>query len=435
MKTLFSDVTLLFEDGSSAENQYLVCKDKYIDYIGDKRPENVEYDRIIDCRGKMLMPGMYNTHAHVAMNAFRGFAEDLPLQNWLFDKIFPAEDLLTQDRVYNASMLAIAEQLKHGIVSFSDMYFFSEDTIKAVIESGIKANISRGISCFEPHMTPEKDYRFCESKELCKKYHGSHDGRIKIDMGLHAEYTLIPEVCEYVSDYAKTEGLGIQLHLSETFSEHEECIKKYGKTPTRFFSDLGAFDVPATAAHCVAVDDDDIALLSQKHVNISHNPTSNLKLGSGIADIVKLDRAGLNISLGTDGAASNNTLDIRKEGMLASLLQKGIYKDPAIMPAEKIVSMITRNGASAQGRADCGRLSVGAKADLCLIDIDTENSTPMFSPASALLYTVDSSDVAMTVVDGNILYENGSFTTIDIEKIKAAANEDAEKLMTQIKQN
>lgn len=416
MKILFDAVTVVTERGRTIPEGYVMTDGVYIVYAGEDRPEE-KADRVICGRGKALMPGLYNCHTHTAMSLFRGYGEDMPLQRWLFDKIFPAEDRLEPEAVYAASMLAIAEQLKNGIVSFSDLYFFCEETVNAVAESGMKANISRGISCFTP-VSKDDDYRFAEACALHKAYHKAYDGRIHIDMAIHAEYTILPENCAYIAAYAKENGLSLQLHLSETEKEHRECIERNGKTPARFFYDLGVFDVPVTAAHCVWVTDEDIELLAEKGVTAVHNPASNLKLGSGIMPLSKIWKRGVNVTLGTDSAASNNTLDILREMNLAALLQKGNDRVCDTMVASDFIPMATVNGAAAQGRPDCGRMQAGAKADLVLIDLDAVNSLPIHDPVTALLYSVSSSNVLMTMIDGRILYENGSYTTVDIEKTK-----------------
>ena len=322
MRTLFCDITTLNENGDAHKHRYVLVENNRIAGIFDARPAGI-FDREICGKNKLLMPGLYNCHAHTAMTLFRGYGEDLPLQDWLNTRIFPAEDRLTSEAVYNASMLAAAEMIRAGIVSFSDMYFFCEDTIRAVAETGMKANIARCITCFNPDETPETDTRYKEAMALYHQYHNSFDGRIKMDMSVHAEYTTQPNAIRYVAEAAKEYGLHMHVHMSETESEHNECIARHGKTPAQHFNDLGVFDVPTIAAHCVWVSDDDIALMAEKGVFAAHNPTSNLKLGSGIMPLWKMHRGGVKVVLGTDGVASNNRLDVLREMNMAALLQKG----------------------------------------------------------------------------------------------------------------
>ncbi|MBP3918470.1 MAG: amidohydrolase [Clostridia bacterium] len=418
MNYLFSDITTMNEQGDAHKHRYITVEGEYITGIFDARPAGV-FDREISGKNKLLMPALYNCHAHTAMTLFRGYGEDMPLSVWLNDCIFPAEDLLTSDAVYNASMLAAAEMIRCGIVSFSDMYFFSEDTIRAVGETGMKANIARCINCFNPEETKETDKRFLEALALHKQYHNSFDGRIKMDMSVHAEYTTLPHTIRYVAEAAKALGLHMHVHMSETASEHRECMERNGgKTPAQHFASLGVFDVPTIAAHCVWVTDEDIALMAEKGVFAAHNPVSNLKLGSGIMPLDKMHRAGVRVVLGTDGAASNNRLDILREMNTAALLQKGRDMVCDAMKAADMIPMATVNGAMAQGREDCGKLAAGCRADIILLDMDTPNNIPSYTPVTSVVYSATASDVCMTMADGKILYENGQYTTLDIEMVK-----------------
>ena len=426
MKKLFKNISILKNgaDKSAITSNVIVENDK-ITYVGDtpQLPDSA-FDRVICGKNRLMMPGMYNAHCHSAMTLFRGYGEDLPLDRWLHEKIFPAEDLLTEESVYAASMLAVCEMIKNGVVSFTDMYSICGETAKAVVESGIKANIGRAMLCFNPDATNadmKNDIRMIEAVALANEYHGAGNGRVKIDMSIHAEYTNTPVSCAYVADYAKKNGYLMHLHLSETEKEHNECLtRRDGMTPAEFFRSLGVFDpsLPTTAAHCVFVTDGDIEIMKANNVTAVHNPTSNLKLGSGVMRLRNLLDAGVNVALGTDGAASNNTLDIFKELHLASVVHKGIYKQADITTAEEMVALATVNGAKSQGRNDCGKIEVGYKADIVLIDTDDINMIPTFDANSALCYSANSSNVRMTMADGKILYENGEFLTVDIEKVK-----------------
>ncbi len=377
-------------------------------------------DEIMDGKGNLLISGFYNAHGHSAMTALRGYADDLPLREWLFEKIFPAEDKLTDEVAYNASMLAIAEMLASGTVAFSDMYFFMDQTARAVIESGIKANLCRGFTS-SAKTDMKTDNRFIESKKLVSDYNGYDDGRIISEMCIHAEYTNSEHAVRAVAEYAKENSLGIQLHVSETASEHRECIERHGKTPMEWFESLGVLDVPVTAAHCVWVSDSDIALMADKKVSAVHCPISNLKLASGIMRINEVMRGGVNVALGTDGASSNNRLDMLREMQTAAVLHKGVNLDPTIMTASQTYKIATQNGAIAQRRYDCGEIAVGNRADLVLVNCDSLNNLPMYDAYSMLAYSASSSDVLMTMVDGEVLYQNGEHKTIDVEKIKAEA--------------
>ncbi len=378
-------------------------------------------DTVVEGRGDLLLPGFVNTHCHAAMTLFRGYGEDLPLSRWLNERIFPAEDRLTADSVYWGAMLAIAEMLRNGITSFSDMYFFCDSTARAVLDSGIKANLSRSLVSFSPAINLAEDTRFAEAVALAKEFHGAGDGRIRVDMSLHAEYTNQPDYCAAVGAYTAEHGLGMQLHLSETEDEHNACIARHGKTPAAFFADLGVFDAPTTAAHCVWVTDEDITLMAEKGVTAAHNPTSNLKLGSGVMPLRRLLDGGVNVTLGTDGAASNNTLDVLRELRLAAILHKGVNRRADITTAAEMLPLATRNGAIAQGREDCGKIEIGARADLILLDLSAPHNMPVYDLAATVAYSAEAHDVRMTMVDGRILYADGAYTSIDIERLRSEA--------------
>ena len=422
MKTILKNVTLLPEYGYGDKSLNVTVENQKIAEITEKMPDTAGCD-VVDCRGDLLIPAFYNAHCHAAMTLFRGYGEDLPLQRWLEERIFPAEDRLTHRSVYVASKLAIAEMLRNGIASFSDMYMFEDAVADAVLETGIKANLSRSFVSFDPTADIRKDSRFDEFLSLAKQYHKADDGRILVDMSLHAEYTNTPLTCKTVGEYAKKHSFGMQIHLSETEKEHNECIGRHGKTPTRFFSDLGVLDVPTTAAHCVWLSNEDIEVLAEKEVSVAHNPVSNLKLGSGVMPLKKMIDHGVNVALGTDGVASNNRLDILREMQTAAILHKGITRDPAVTRAADMLPLATCNGAISQGRRDCGRVAVGYRADLVLINRRSIHNMPSYDDYAMLAYSADRSDVLLTMVDGRILYRNGEYTSIDEERLISEARE------------
>ena len=422
MKTILKNATLLPEQGFAGRPVQVVIENKRIAAITESPLDETGAD-VVDCGGNLLIPAFYNAHCHAAMTLFRGYGEDLPLHRWLNEKIFPAEELLTRKSVYVATKWAIAEMLRRGIASFSDMYMFEDAVADAVLESGIKANLARSLVSFDPTVDPKTDSRLAEAIALAKEYHMAADGALKIDFSLHAEYTNLPHYCAYVGRYAKEHGLLMQLHLSETEEEHEACIKRHGKTPSAFFADLGVFDTPTSAAHCVWLSEEDIAILAEKGVTAVHNPVSNLKLGSGVMQLRKLLDAGVNVALGTDGVASNNRLDVLREMQTAAILHKGISRDPACLVASELLPLATENGARAQGREDCGRLAIGARADLTLIDRHSIHNLPTYDDHAMLAYSVESADVRMTMVDGRILYRNGEYTSIDEERLRRESQE------------
>lgn len=417
MKTIIKNATLLAETGYGTGLWNITVENKRIASITKELPDTTGAETV-DAKGNLLIPGFYNAHTHAAMTLFRGYGEDLPLQRWLEERIFPAEDRLNYENVTVATRLAIAEMLKGGIVSFSDMYMFEDAVAEVVLETGIKANLSRALVSFSPDATIATDSRFAEAKSLVERYQDADDERVKVDFSLHAEYTNLPHYIAEVGEYTAANGLRMHLHVSETEKEHNECIARHGKTPTKLFYDLGALDTPTLAAHCVWISDEDIAIMAEKGVSAVHNPISNLKLGSGVMQLGKMLSAGVNVCFGTDGVASNNRLDVLREMQTAAILHKGVLLDPTATTASQMPRLATRNGALAQGREDCGEIRIGARADLVLIDRTSVHNMPCFDDYAMLCYSAERSDILMTMVDGRILYQNGTYTLIDEERLR-----------------
>lgn len=423
MTTLIRNVKLLGEYGFGEKIVSVIVENGKYSYIGEAEPR-IAVDEVIDGKENLLIPAFYNTHCHAAMTLFRGYGEDLPLDRWLNEKIFPAEDRLTNKSVNVATKLAIAEMLANGIASFSDMYMFMDEVANAALETGIKANLSRSIVSFAESDNIANDNRFLESVKLVKDYDGAGDGRIKVDMSLHAEYTNTEQMSRFIAEYTKENNLGMQVHISETEKEHRECMERRGgRTPVEFFNDCGLFDSRTTAAHCVYLTDNDMDIIKEKKVSVAHNAVSNLKLGSGVMQLRKMLDKGINVTLGTDGVASNNNLDILKELQYAVLLGKGISRSPESVKAEEMFALATLNGAIAQGRPDCGSIKLGNKADAVLLNLDSVNNIPSYDLYTTIAYSAKSSDVLMTMVDGKVLYKDGEYKTIDIEKLKFEAKD------------
>ena len=420
MTTLIRNVRLLDSFGKSTS---VLVEDGKFSYVGEVEPR-IKADEIIDGKGNLLIPGLYNAHCHAAMTLFRGYGEDLPLDRWLNERIFPAEDRLNAKAVNVATKLAIAEMIANGVCSFSDMYMFMDEVAKAVIETGIKANLSRSIVSFSDIDDLNSESRFLESVKLVKDYNGAADGKLIIDMSLHAEYTNTEQMTRFIAEYTKENKLGMQVHISETEKEHLEAMsRRNGRTPTEFFNDCGLFDSRTTAAHCIYLSENDMNIFAEKGVTVANNPVSNLKLGSGILNLRKILDKGINVAFGTDGVASNNNLDVLKELQYAALLGKGVSRAPESITAKELFPLATVNGAKAQGREDCGEIKQGFKADAVLINLDSVNNIPSYDYYTTLAYSAKSSDVLMNMVDGKVLYQNGEYKTIDIEKLKFEAKE------------
>ena len=428
---LFKDITIIDENFEVKEHMYVATEGTRTVYVGDKMPDK-DFGRIVDGNNRVLMPGFYNIHGHSPMALMRGYGENMKLQDWLFTRIFPFEDQLSGDAVYYGTLLSMAESMKYGIVSTSDMYFFAEDMVRAVVESGEKNNISRAIT--NPFGKP-----FDELKEpeeviyIAKKYNGAEDGRIIIDASLHAEYTSNEETARRLAELAKELGLRMHVHVSETALEHKECKERHGgKTPVEYLADCGLFDVPAIAAHCVWVEGDDYNILKDKGVTVATNPVSNLKLTSGICDVNALLEKGINVGIGTDSVSSNNNLNFFEEMKTMMLLAKVKTGDPTVMRPEQVLRMATRSGALAQGREDCGLIKEGYRADFVMIRTDSVNMQPCHDLRNNIVLSATDSDIVMTMADGKILYEDGEYKTIDIEKAIYGVKKETKRILNSL---
>lgn len=421
MRQLLKNAMIYTPDGV-IEDGFIAVNGDTIEAISAQRPAG-EFDCEKDMRGKLLLPGLVNGHTHISMTLLRGVGTDLPLQKWLFDEIFPVEARLTEEDIAAGANLAMLEMLRSGTTSFSDMYFYSDRLADTVCRSGIKANICQHVQAFDAKARYADNEQARKMEQLYKNWHGAGNGRIRVDGCLHGEYTCFSEdVAMGVAAFTKDNDLHMHIHMSETASEHRECQgRRDGLTPAGWFYKMGVFDVPCSAAHSVWVSDEDIALMAEKNVTAVHNPSSNMKLGSGFAPIPAMVAKGVRVALGTDGAASNNDLDMMEELHLASLIHNGHHCDATLLPAKTMIEVATRNGALAQGREDTGVLAAGKKADIIAIDMNKPHLYPCLDAAGLVTYAAQGSDVCMTMVDGKILYENGEYLTLDREKIMAEA--------------
>lgn len=411
------------------ENGYIAICDDKITYVGTEIPKGFTAQIIIDAKNKVVLPGFTNMHTHSPMVLLRSYADDLPLQEWLFDKVFPIEDKILQEDTYWLSLLAIMEMIKSGTTCFADMYFNMEQVAKAVSKAGIRAHLSRGLQCFNDSCNISEDKRLNENIDLYNEWNGAENGRIKVGFAPHAVYTCVPRYLSGCIDIADKLGAKIHTHLSETEKETRECIKKYGKTPVEHLYDLGMFKLDTIAAHCVHVTEKDIDILAKNNVNIIYNPGSNLKLGSGISPVVRFIQKGINVALGTDGAASNNNLDIMEEIHLASLISKGVLEEPTAIKAFQALEMATVNAAKALGENDTiGRIKEGMKADLIILDTKKPHYYPVHNIVSNIVYSGKSSDIELVMIDGNIIMEKNEFKTLDFEEIIYNVNRIKERM-------
>ena len=426
---LFKNITILNENLEVEENMYVGTSADKIEYIGKDEPTE-DYGEAYDGRGKLLMCGLVNSHTHNAMSIMRGYGENLTLYDWLDNKIYPFEDAFTHESVYWSTMLSMAESLRYGITSSSDQYFWIDDMVKAIADSETKINLSRAIVCFDD--SDIKDLPSVEElKRTVKAYNGGMNGKIIMEAALHGEYTNTVKSARQVSELAKELGLGMHVHCAETARETAECKERHGVSPVRFFYDNGAFDIRALAAHCTWLDEEDYDLLKEKDVTVAVNPISNMKLASGICDADALLSKGIRVGIGTDSVASNNSLNFFEEIKAFALATKVKRQDPTLITPKQALEAATYAGAVGQGRLDTGKLKVGFKADLIVIDTNKPNMQPKHNLLNNLVYAADGV-VDMTMVDGKVLFEKGEYKTIDIEKTIFEANKNTELILAQI---
>ena len=431
MRKLLKNCDILFgepSEGQVIRNGYLGIDGAVIESIGQDKPEG-SYDEIKDMKGCLLMPGLINCHCHAPMVLLRGVGSDLPLQEWLFDRIMPIEAMLKEEDIIAGTQLAVMEMLAGGTTSFTDMYDYPAQTAQVVAETGIRANLCMPLVCQDPEIKGEDCQRVADSLAFFKTFNGMADGRLLVDFGIHSEYLTTTKTVEYYSRLCKQEGGRIHLHLSETLREHTECKERYGKTPAEWFRDLGTLDSPVLAAHCVHCEDSDLDIFAEKGTSLIHNPSSNMKLGSGFAPVAKALKKGVNVVLGTDGAASNNNLNMMEEMHLAAVIHNGYQRDATIMTPGEVIHMATSAGARAQGRENSGSLKVGMSADIVAVSFDAPHMFPALETLPMLTYSAQASDIRMTIVDGKVLFENGSYLTLDAERVMYNVRRSVQRLL------
>lgn len=421
---------MLLWDGTASgvlSSGALEAVDGAITYVGPaaglpEAAQPADLRETIDGAGMLLMPGMVNAHTHLAMTLFRGYADDMPLKPWLEEKIWPIEMKLTGEDVYWGSMLGIVEMLRAGVTCFNDMYHFFEDGTRAAVDGGIRALPSGVLLGFvgDPLENLKKAVEFALR---------SRTERITPMLGPHAPYTCSDELLRAVRDAALEHGLAVHIHLSETQQEVADSVGAHGATPVRHLADLGLLDGHVTAAHCVHLTDEDTEILTEKRVGIAHCPGSNMKLASGFQPLPKLLEAGALVGLGTDGAASNNNLDLLEEARLAALLHKGFSGDPTVINAHQALRMATIGGAAAVGlEQQIGTLEVGKRADCILVNLQGAHTQPLFDVESQMVYAAQSSDVDTVIVDGEVLVKGGQLTRLDEAEVIARATACARRL-------
>ena len=424
---LIKNAFILSPNTNFEGKQSLLIKDDVISEIAPEIDES-NVDKVIDATDKILLPGLINTHTHLSMTLFRGLADDLSLDSWLNDHIWPMEANLNGDYCYIGALLGAVELIKSGTTTFSDMYFYMEDVARAVDEAGIRAVLSYGMIDFGDEEKRKNEIR--ENLTLFENCNGMADGRIKVFFGPHSPYTASEELLIKVRELADKYGMGIHIHVSETQKEINDISEEKGLRPFEYLDKIGLLGPDVVAAHSVWLSDEEIEIIRKNDVKVSHNPCSNMKLASGIAPISKLLENDICVSIGTDGASSNNNLDLIEELKTASLLQKVSTLDPKVLNSDEAIAMGTIKGAEALGLdSEIGSIEVGKKADIILIDTNSANMVPDSSSLSSnIIYSANGSNVDTTICNGKVLMENKKLTVLDEDEIYAKARQAIKEL-------
>lgn len=408
---------LTMADGFRIRAGEVWVKGSRIIHVGleEEEPEPLCWDREIDVQGNLLMPGFKDAHTHSAMTFLRSFADDLPLQEWLHQKVFPMEAKLSPEDIYHLCRLAILEYLTSGITANFDMYLTPDTMVQASVDCGFRTVICGAVNDFTQSVE--------EMDRWYQKYNHYHE-LIGYRLGFHAEYTTSRGILEGIAALAKKYQAPVYTHLAETEEEVKGCLERNGRTPAAYLDSLGMFDYGGGGFHCVHMTEQDMDILKNRGVWAVTNPASNLKLASGIAPVCAMDEKGIGIAIGTDGAASNNCLDMFREMFLVTGLAKLRERDAAAMDANRVLAMAVSDGARAMGLSDCDTLEPGKKADLIIIDLNCPNMQPLNRITKNLVYSGSKQNVKLTMVNGKILYEDGVFNVgADPEEIYAKANE------------
>lgn len=413
---LIKNVDIITSKGVINNGCIVIDKGKF-DYVGDQKEDilGASYKDIMNKKNCIAAPGLINAHTHSPMVLLRNFANDYPVSNWLFDYIIPAEAKLTGEDIYWGTYLAIAEMILSGTTAFMDMYLHMDKVAQAVAETGIKACLSKDVITSQVRnnsVVIDKE----GFKEFYEKWHG-YDNRIRVNTEIHSVFLYDKNSLEQAASVAKDFKTSVHIHLLEGVHERKMSLDLHGMNPLEACLECGILDVPVVAAHCVHLDESDMILIHEKNIIPVHCPSSNLILGSGISPVPNLVKHDVTVAIGTDGAASNNNLNMFEEMHIASLIHKGVNMDPELMKAETVLDMGTINGAKALGFENTGVIEERKDADLILIDMDKPHLQPLRNHKAAMIYSVQGSDVDTTIVNGKVLMEKRELKTIDVERV------------------
>lgn len=408
---------LSFKNGFEITDDEVWTNGSEIAFVGKNHDKKA--DREIDLNGNLLMPAFKNAHTHSAMTFARSLADDLPLQPWLYDMIFPMEAKLNESDIYTLSRLAFLEYLSSGISACFDMYYFPEAMAKASVDAGFRTVMCGAVNNFKESVSLLDEYY--------QKYN-SYNELISYRLGFHAEYTTSKELMSGIALLAEKHEAPVFTHSSETKSEVEGCLERYGKTPTELFEELGLFNYGGGGFHSVWMSENDLEIYKKHGIWAVINAGSNSKLASGIAPLEKMQKAGINTAIGTDGPSSNNALDMFREMYLAAVTQKLKTSDAAACDAAELLKSATVGGAHCMGLYNCDIIDTGKKADLTVIDLHRPNMQPINNIIKNIVYSGSKENVKLTMINGKILYENGEFIDTDIEKIYYEAQKITDRL-------
>lgn len=408
---------LSFKNGFEITDDEVWTNGSEIAFVGKNHDKKA--DREIDLNGNLLMPAFKNAHTHSAMTFARSLADDLPLQPWLYDMIFPMEAKLSESDIYTLSRLAFLEYLSSGISACFDMYYYPEAMAKASVDAGFRTVMCGAVNNFKESVSLLDEYY--------QKYN-SYDELISYRLGFHAEYTTSKELMNGIALLAEKHEAPVFTHSSETKSEVEGCLERYGKTPTELFEELGLFNYGGGGFHSVWMSENDLEIYKKHGIWAVINAGSNSKLASGIAPLEKMQKAGINTAIGTDGPSSNNALDMFREMYLAAVTQKLKTSDAAACDAAELLKAATVGGAHCMGLYNCDIIDTGKKADLTVIDLHRPNMQPINNIIKNIVYSGSKENVKLTMINGKILYENGEFIGTDIEKIYYEAQKITDRL-------
>jgi 5-methylthioadenosine/S-adenosylhomocysteine deaminase len=422
------DVLTLNESGDVLRRTNIAIAQGRIQAVG-AIPADFRQDETIEAADHVVMPGFFNAHTHAAMTFERGWADDLPFDRWLNERIWVAESALTHEDVRWGAYLAAAEMIRSGTVGFADHYFYMDEVAHVVEEAGLRATLAWCV--FGTGEGSEIGQGLQETVGFVRRWQGAAQGRIRTMLGPHSPYACPPQFLAKVAAKAAELGVGVHIHVSEFRDQLEASLATYGVTPVKFLEQQGVLDCPTIAAHCIWITPDDMDILRDKQVHVVQCPNTHMKLGMGVTPVPELLARGVNVALGTDGPASNNDLDMLEEARLATLLQKSYHLSPVILPADLTLRLATQGGARAIGFPESGVIAPGRPADLIVVDFRKPHLRPRHNLLSNIVYSAKSPDISHVIVNGRVLLREGALTTLDEDRILYEAEQRAFRMVKQ----